>query len=62
MLTWYRAQTPQRQGIVSLCISGALIVLVVLAALLDLPVWVALGVASVGLLLSMFLRRERMRP
>jgi uncharacterized protein (TIGR00251 family) len=57
MLTWYRAQTPQRQGVVSLCLSGAMVVLVLLAALLGLPVWVALGVACVGLGVSMFLRR-----
>ncbi len=43
---------------VALCV----VVFVVAASLLDLPFWAPLLVAFAGIVLSMLLRRERMRP
>jgi hypothetical protein len=62
MLTWYRAQTPERQGAVVLGVALCVVTVVVAASLLDLPFWVPLLVAFGGIVLSMLLRRERMRP
>ena len=62
MLTWYRAQPPERQGAVMVGVALCVVVVVLAASLLDLPFWVPLLVAFGGVLLSMLLRRERMRP
>jgi len=62
MLTWYRAQTPERQGAVVLGVALGIVIVVVAASLLELPFWVPLLVAFGGIVLSMLLRRERMRP
>ena len=62
MLTWYRAQPPERQGAVMVGVALCIVGVVVASSLLDLPFWVPLGVAFAGVLLSMLLRRERMRP
>ena len=62
MLTWYRAQPPERQGAVMVGVALCVVVVVLAASFLDLPFWVPLLVAFGGVLLSMLLRRERMRP
>jgi hypothetical protein len=62
VLTWYRAQSPERQAAVSLGVALCVVVVIVAASILDLPFWVPLGVAAAGIFLSMLLRRERMRP
>jgi hypothetical protein len=62
VLTWYRAQTPERQGAVMVGVALCVVVIVVAASLFDLPFWVPLLVAFGGVILSMLLRRERMRP
>jgi hypothetical protein len=43
---------------VALCV----LVVVLAGSLLDLPFWIPLLVAAGGVVLSMLLRRERMRP
>ena len=62
MLTWYRAQPPERQGAVMVGVALCTFVVVIAGSLLDLPFWIPLLVAFGGVLLSMLLRRERMRP
>jgi Flp pilus assembly protein TadB len=62
VLTWYRAQPPERQGAVMVGVALCVLVVVVAGSLLDVPFWVPLVVAAGGVLLSMLLRRERMRP
>jgi hypothetical protein len=62
VLTWYRAQTPERQAAVMLGVALCVVVVVVASSVLDLPFWVPLGVAFAGIVVSMLLRRERMRP
>jgi hypothetical protein len=62
MLTWYRAQTPERQGAVMVGVALCVVIVVVAGSALDLPFWVPLLVAFGGIVLSMLLRRERMRP
>jgi hypothetical protein len=62
VLTWYRAQDVETQAKVSIGIAGAMALIILVAALLDLPWWIPLGVAAIGLTISMILRRERMRP
>jgi len=61
MLTWYRAQSPERQGAVLIGVALSVVVVVVASRLLDLPFWVPLVVAFGGVILAMLLRRERMR-
>jgi hypothetical protein len=62
VLTWYRAQPPERQGAVMVGVALCIFAVVIVGSLLDVPFWIPLGVAAVGVILSMLLRRERMRP
>ena len=60
MLAWYRAQTPERQAMFTLAAAVAMVLAIVIARLAGLPWWVAMGIAVLGLVVQLVLRRARL--